>query len=134
MHEIQNHPVPESVKQHALIDNDKYLAMYEASINDPDSFWAEQAEKFLQWDQPWSKVCESNLLEGKASWFVDGKLNASTNCIDRHLATRGDQTAIIWEGDDPSESKNITYKQLHTAVCKLANALKSRGVKKGDRV
>ena len=134
MHEIQNHPVPEGFKQRALIDNDQYQAMYEASINDPDSFWAEQAEKFLQWDQPWSKVCDSNMLEGKANWFVDGKLNASTNCIDRHLATRGDQTAIIWEGDDPSESKNITYKQLHEAVCKLANALRSRGVKKGDRV
>jgi acetyl-CoA synthetase len=134
MHEIQNHPVPESFKQRALIDNDQYQAMYEASINDPDSFWAEQAEKFLQWDQPWSKVCDSDMLEGKANWFVDGKLNASTNCIDRHLATRGDQTAIIWEGDDPSESKNITYKQLHEAVCKLANALRSRGVKKGDRV
>jgi acetyl-CoA synthetase len=134
MHEIQNHPVPEGFKQRALIDNDQYQAMYEASINDPDSFWAEQAEKFLQWDQPWSKVCDSDMLEGKANWFVDGKLNASTNCIDRHLATRGDQTAIIWEGDDPSESKNITYKQLHEAVCKLANALRSRGVKKGDRV
>lgn len=134
MHEIQNHPVPELFKQRALIDNDKYQAMYEASISDPDTFWAEQAEKFLQWDQPWSKVRDNNMLEGKANWFVDGKLNASTNCIDRHLATRGDQTAIIWESDDPGDSKNITYKQLHEAVCKLANALKSRGVKKGDRV
>ncbi|HEC46411.1 MAG TPA: acetate--CoA ligase, partial [Pseudomonas xinjiangensis] len=86
------------------------------------------------WEKPWSKVHESDLTKGEAAWFIDGKLNVSTNCIDRHLSTRGDQTAIIWEGDDPGDAKNISYKQLHEQVCRLANVLKSRGVKKGDRV
>ncbi len=134
MHDIQNHPVPENFKQRALVDEEKYQAMYQASVTDPDAFWAEQAEIFLQWEQRWDKVSDCDLSEGRAAWFVGGKLNASINCIDRHLEGRGDQTAIIWEGDDPADSKEITYRQLHTAVCKLANGLKSRGVKKGDRV
>jgi acetyl-CoA synthetase len=134
MHEIKNHPVADSFKQTALINAEQYAAMYQASIEDPDTFWAEQAEKFLQWEQPWSKVYEGDMAQGRAAWFVDGKLNASTNCIDRHLPQRADQTAIIWEGDDPADSRHITYQQLHEAVCRLANGLKSRGVKKGDRV
>jgi acetyl-CoA synthetase len=134
MLEIKNHPVPDSFAENALIDNEQYLAMYEASIDDPEAFWAEQAEQFLQWDSPWDEVCRYDFDTGDASWFSGAKLNASTNCIDRHLATRGDQTAIIWEGDNPDDSLNITYRQLHQSVCKLANALKSRGVKKGDRV
>ncbi len=134
MHEIKNHPVPESFKAQALIDNDQYLAMYKHSVENPDAFWSEQALKFVQWDQPWSKVCDYDLKEGRAIWFQDAKLNVSTNCLDRHLETRGDQIAIIWEGDDPAESRAITYRELHLAVCRLANALKSRGVRKGDRV
>ena len=134
MHEIKNHPVPESFKAQALIDNDQYLAMYKHSVENPDAFWSEQALKFVQWDQPWSKVSDYDLKEGRAIWFQDAKLNVSTNCLDRHLETRGDQIAIIWEGDDPAESRAITYRELHLAVCRLANALKSRGVRKGDRV
>jgi acetyl-CoA synthetase len=132
--DIKNHAVSEAFAENALIDNDKYLAMYQASIDDPGTFWAEQAEQFLQWDSPWSEVCSYDFTTGDASWFAGAKLNASTNCIDRHLETRGNQTAIIWEGDDPNDSLTISYNELHQAVCKLANGLKSRGVKKGDRV
>ena len=134
MLEIKNHPVSDAFAKNALIDKDKYLAMYQASIDDPNTFWAEQAEQFLQWDSPWSEVCSYDFTTGDATWFKGASLNASTNCIDRHLETRGDQTAIIWEGDDPKDSLTITYSELHQAVCKLANGLKSRGVKKGDRV
>ncbi len=108
--------------------------MYQASIDDPDQFWAEQAEQFLDWDQRWSRVCSYDFKRGEAAWFIDGKLNISSNCIDRHLEKRGEQTAIIWEGDDPQDDTSITYNELHLQVCKLANSLKSRGVKKGDRV
>src|SRR5690554_3834951 len=83
---------------------------------------------------PWSKVHESNMERGEAAWFIDGKLNVSANCIDRHLPTRAEQTAIIWEGDDPGQDRHITYRELHEQVCRLANVLKARGVKKGDRV
>ena len=108
--------------------------MYQASINDPDAFWAEQAAEFLSWDKPWTKVREYDFTKGEAAWFIGGKLNITYNCIDRHLETRANQTAIIWEGDSPDESTNISYQQLHSEVCKLANALKQRGIKKGDRV
>jgi acetyl-CoA synthetase len=92
------------------------------------------AEKFLSWDQPWSEVCSYDFVEGEASWFSGGKLNVSVNCIDRHLPERAEQTAIIWEGDDPADSKHISYAELKDEVCRLANALRARGVKKGDRV
>jgi len=108
--------------------------MYEASIKTPDAFWGEQAKRFLQWSKPWSKVSEWDFPQGKAAWFIDGKLNVSVNCIDRHLPQRANQTAIIWEGDEPGQHKNISYQQLHDNVCKLANTLKARGVKRGDRV
>lgn len=134
MQDIQNHPVPESARKRALIDNDKYQAMYEQSVSDPDGFWAEQAKAFLDWEQPWTTVNKADLKKGETAWFIDGKLNACYNCVDRHLETRGDQTAIIWEGDEPDVDKTITYKELHAEVSKLANALKARGVKKGDRV
>ncbi len=128
------YPVPAEFSAKAHINQQQYQAMYQASIDQPDQFWAQQAEEFLSWDQPWSKVCSYDFKRGEAAWFIDGKLNLSSNCIDRHLATRGEQTAIIWEGDDPEDATNITYNELHAQVCKLANALKSRGVKKGDRV
>src|SRR5690554_6758074 len=108
--------------------------MYEQSVTSPETFWAEQAQKFLTWQKPWSQVSRSDLTKGEVEWFIDGKLNVSVNCIDRHLTTRANQTAIIWEGDNPSESKLITYAELHAQVCRLANALRERGVKKGDRV
>lgn len=127
------HPVPASFKD-AIINNEQYNAMYRHSIEDPDSYWSEQATKFLSWDEPWHTVSNCDLKEGKAEWFAGGKLNVSYNCIDRHLPEKAEQTALIWEGDNPNDSKNITYTELKSQVCKLANALKARGVKKGDRV
>jgi acetyl-CoA synthetase len=134
MSEVHLYPVPESFKSKAAIDLARYKEMYDQSINSPDTFWAEQAKTFLTWQKPWSQVTKSDLRKGEVSWFVDGKLNVSVNCIDRHLSARANQTAIIWEGDDPSEDQFITYQELHDQVCRLANALRERGVKKGDRV
>lgn len=134
MSEFPVHPVPDAWRNSAYINKETYQEMYQRSINDPDAFWAEQAGEFLNWDKRWDKVCEYNMREAQTSWFSGGKLNVTVNCIDRHLATRGDQTAIIWEGDDPGVDKKITYRELHEQVCKLANVLKARGIKKGDRV
>jgi len=134
MSEVHLYPVPESFKSTAAINLARYKEMYDQSINAPDIFWAEQAKTFLTWQQPWSQVTKSDLRKGEVNWFIDGKLNVSVNCIDRHLPARAKQTAIIWEGDDPSEDQFITYQELHDQVCRLANALRERGVKKGDRV
>ncbi len=134
MHGIKNHPVPAELAASAHINRERYDAMYKASVETPDQFWSEQAKQFLQWDQPWNTVREFNFHTGDAKWFAGGKLNVTVNCIDRHLAKRGDQTALIWEGDDPSIDSKITYRQLHESVCRLANVLKQHGVKKGDRV
>ncbi len=134
MSDIKTYPVPQSLQETAHITDEQYQSLYQASINDPDAFWGEQAEKFISWEKTWDKVSEWDFKEGTASWFINAKLNVSVNCIDRHLPERGDQVAIIWEGDDPGEDKKITYKELHTQVCQLANVLKDRGVKKGDRV
>ena len=134
MSEVHLYPVPESFKSKAAINLARYKEMYDQSINAPDIFWAEQAKTFLTWQKPWSQVAKSDLRKGEVSWFIDGKLNVSVNCIDRHLPARANQTAIIWEGDDPSEDQFITYQELHDQVCRLANALRERGVKKGDRV
>lgn len=128
------YPVLDAVKASAHIDPEQYRTLYEQSVNDPDTFWAEQATQFLTWQKPWTNVCESDMHKGIARWFDGGQLNVSENCIDRHLPERANQTAIIWEGDDPSDDQNITYAALHEAVCRLANVLKARGVKKGDRV
>ena len=128
-------PVPEATAKASWCDNDKYLAMYKQSVEDSEGFWGEQAKR-IDWIKPFTKVKDVNLHapDVHIRWFYDGTLNASYNCLDRHLATRGDQTAILWEGDDPKDSKAISYKELHADVCKLANALKSLGIKKGDRV
>ncbi|MEM7027074.1 MAG: acetate--CoA ligase [Pseudomonadota bacterium] len=126
--------VSESIAARAHISKSQYDEMYDRSINDSDNFWAEQAETFLSWDKKWDKVQDWNFDQANIKWFIDGKLNVSYNCLDRHLDTRGDDIAIIWEGDDPEEDKEITYKELHEEVCKFANALKSRGVNRGDRV
>jgi acetyl-CoA synthetase len=133
MSEFPVHPVPANF-QDAHIDAERYKAMYQRSLDDPEGFWGEMAKTFLDWDQPWSKVVSQDFTTGDAQWFAGGKLNVRYNCIDRHLPERADQTALIWEGDDPNESKHISYAQLKDEVCKLANVLKSRGVKKGDRV
>jgi acetyl-CoA synthetase len=120
----------------AYIDDAKYREMYARSVNDPNGFWGDEASKRLDWIKPFTKVENVSFAPGNISikWFEDGVLNAAYNCIDRHLETRGDQVAIIWEGDDPSESKKITYRELHDEVCKMANILRLRDVKKGDRV
>ena len=135
MTDDQIFPVPEAVAKAAWADNAKYLDMYQASIDDPDAFWGEQGKR-MDWIKPYTQVKDVNYTIPGVSikWFADGTLNASANCIDRHLATRADQTAIIWEGDDPNVSKSITYQELHDKVCKFANALKARGVKKGSVV
>ena len=134
MFDITRHPVPDAVRQRAHLNNDDYLRLYQQSIEQPEIFWAEQAKVFLDWSKPWTSVQQGDLLSGQGSWFKGGQLNVSYNCIDRHLEQRGEQIALIWEGDNPSESAHITYNKLHHNVCRLANVLKSRGVKKGDRV
>ncbi len=112
----------------------EYLRLYRESLADPDSFWGEQAKR-IDWIKPYTKVSNASFTGDMAiGWYEDGTLNASYNCIDRHLAKRGDQTAILWEGDDPAEDRRVTYRELHESVCRLANALKAEGVKKGDRV
>ena len=133
-HKIENHNIPDSFQQQAHIKADDYQRLYQQSVSDPDSFWAQQAEEFLSWDKPWQQVCDADFNEGRFSWFDGGKLNVTVNCIDRHLPERAHQTAIIWEGDDPSDEAHITYAELSDRVNKLANVLKERGVKVGDRV
>ena len=134
MSEEKLYPVFAEAAANTHLTEAQYRAMYDASIADPESFWAEQARSFLTWSTPFSSVVESNLREGQAKWFADGSLNVTVNCIDRHLPDRADQAAIIWEGDEPTDSLTITYSELSTRVNVMANILKSRGVKKGDRV
>lgn len=126
--------IPAKFAARAHINTATYEDMYQHSITDPKSFWAEQADTFVSWFKPWDKVLDWDYNKGDIRWFEGGKLNVTYNCIDRHLESRGNQVAIIWEGDDPSVDKKITYRELHEEVCKFANVLKSRGVKKGDRV
>ena len=119
----------------AHVDNARYLEMYKASVGDPGAFWAEHGRR-IDWMTPFTKVKNTSFELGNISikWFEDGRTNVAYNCVDRHLETRGDQTAIVWEGDDPDESKHITYRELHAQVCRMANVLRNRGVSKGDRV
>ncbi len=135
MSEVKLHPVTAEWAEKAWINNASYKELYERSINDPDGFWGEMGKR-LDWIKPYTKVKNTSYDAPDVfiKWFEDGTLNVSVNCIDRHLATRGDQVAIIWEGDDPTDDEQITYKQLHERVCKFANVLKAQGVKKGDRV
>ncbi|HEY4798441.1 MAG TPA: AMP-binding protein, partial [Bacteroidia bacterium] len=113
---------------------EQYQTEYKRSIENPESFWAEQAESFV-WKKKWDKVLEWNFSEPNVKWFIGGKLNITENCLDRHLKERGDQTAILWESNDPNEpSKKISYKELHESVCRFANVLKNNGAKKGDRI
>jgi len=128
-------PVSESVAKQAWADKKKYQAMYRRSVDDPEGFWAEHGKR-IDWFKPYSKIKDTSYdtHDVHIRWFYDGTLNASYNCLDRHLAKRGDQVAILWEGDDPKEDKKITYRELHRDVCKFANVLKSLGAKKGDRI
>ena len=124
----------QSIIDNSNINESEFQAMYEKSIESPDDFWASQAQSYLDWESKWTEVKKTNINKGEVSWFSGGKLNASVNCIDRHLPANKNKIAFIWEGDNPAESKNITYQELHDEVCKFSNVLKLRGVKKGDRV
>ncbi len=126
--------VKPEVADHAHINEDTYSSLYAYSIEQPEAFWAKQAELFLTWDKPWDKVLDYDYPSATIRWFEGGQLNVSYNCLDRHLATRGEQVAIIWEGDNPANDKKITYRELHEQVCKFANVLKAQGVNKGDHV
>lgn len=128
------YPVLEQAKANTQCDNDLYQAMYKQSVENSDEFWAEQAKKHIDWIEPWHTVSDVDYNEAKIKWFEGAQLNVSYNCIDRHLETKGDEVAIIWEGDEVDQDRHITYRELHEEVCKFANLLKARGVKKGDRV
>ena len=131
----ERHPIPAKMTENALINNDQYQVMYTKSITDADSFWREQGKR-LEWIKPYSTVKNTTYEYPNVSikWYEDGVLNVCANCIDRHLESRGDQVAIIWEGDDPQTDAKITYNELYEQVCRLANAYKALGVGKGDRV
>jgi len=128
------YPVQDAVREKAQIKGvEAYSKFYRASTQDPDAFWEEQAKR-LDWFHPHHSVLDYDFRQAHISWFNGGKLNVSYNCLDRHLQTRGDETAIIWESDDPADAKHYSYRELHREVCRVANALKAAGVKKGDRV
>ena len=135
MSEDKIYEVPAEWKQRAYLDDAKYKEMYQRSVSDPNGFWGEQAKR-ITWMKPFTKVKNTSYAPDNVSikWFEDGTLNAAYNCVDRHLKTRAKQTAIIWEGDDPKDSRHITYQELHDEVCRMANILRNRNVKKGDRV
>ena len=127
------YPIMQSDKK-PLINAETYQLMYDDSINNPDDFWAKQAEIFIDWDKKWDKVSDVDFNKGKIAWFEGATLNVSYNCLDRHLPERAEQIAIIWEGDDPNTSESITYKELHQRVCRFSNGMKDLGVKQGDRI
>ena len=127
------YPIMQSNRE-PLINAEQYRSMYQYSIENPDDFWAEQAEKFISWNSKWDRVSDVDFSEGKIAWFEGATLNVSYNCLDRHLPERANQVAIIWEGDDPNSSQSITYQELYEMVCKFANGMKSLGVEKGDRI
>jgi acetyl-CoA synthetase len=135
MSDVKTYEVKEHIGSTALLNEEQYEALYQRSIDDSEGFWAEQGKR-IDWIQPFTQVRDVSFDEHSVdiNWYKDGTLNASANCLDRHLASRGDQTAIIWEGDEPTEDRYITYKELHNEVCQLANALKTQGVRKGDVV
>jgi len=132
----QFYPVPEAVKERALIDEAGYDEVYKRSIEDNEGFWKEQAQQRIDWIKPFTKVKDVSFAKDDLHirWYEDGTLNACYNCVDRHLEAKGDDVAIIWEGDDPTRDLKITYRELHERVCKFANAIKALGAKKGDRV
>ena len=128
------YPISQNMAENAFINERKYQTWYKRSIEDPEGFWGDQAKAHIHWFKPWHRVINCDYAQGRIRWFEGGQTNVSYNCLDRHLSSRGEQTAIIWEGDDPSVDKRLTYRELHTEVCRLANVLKAHGVKKGDRV
>ena len=134
MSEQKRYPVPSAMQARTLMNDADYKRLYAESITDTDNFWDSRGKEFIDWYSPWNKVHSEDLPAGNVSWYEGATLNLSYNCIDRHLPERANQTAIIWEGDSPSEDSTISYQELHSEVCKLANGLRARGVKKGDRV
>ena len=135
VHDIPVYDIPAAVKGQTAIDPETYQHMYERSVQDPEGFWAEQAEQHIDWFQKWDKVLQWDFDKADIQWFLNGKLNVSYNCLDRHVnAGAGDQTALIWQGNNEDESKKISYAEMLEQVCQFANALKALGVKKGDRV
>lgn len=135
MSQLHRHPVPASIAENTLINAEQYQSMYQLSVQDPDAFWGEQG-RILDWIKPYSTVKNTSFAPGdiRIRWYEDGTLNLAANCLDRHLHSRGDHPAIIWEGDDASESKTLTFRELHREVCRFANSLKELGVNKGDVV
>ena len=129
------YPVSKTFELNALVNNDQYDEMYQQSINDPDVFWGKHGKR-IDWIKPYTKVKETSFEAPnvRINWYSDGTLNASANCLDRHLANNGDDIAIIWEGDDAKDQRKVSYKELHHDVCKFANGLKAKGVKRGDIV
>ena len=136
MSDVKTYPVPADFAAQANVSAEQYQEMYKRSVDDPAGFWGEQADQYLTWFKKWDTVLDWSFGQDDLhiNWFKGGTLNVSYNCLDRHLETRGDQVAIIWEADDPNVDRKITYRELHEEVCRFANVLKSRGVKKGDRV
>src|SRR5476649_1344776 len=135
MSQPHTYPIPADIAQRAFITEEIYRQLYQESVNDPTAFWDEHG-KIIDWISPYTQVKNTSFDPGhiRIRWFEDGTLNVSANCLDRHLAERGEQTAIIWEGDNPEESQTLTYRQLHLAVCRFANVLTAPGVVKGDVV
>lgn len=134
MSDIKLYPVTPETAAHSHLSGEAYRTLYRQSVADPETFWAEQARHFLDWSREWNRVMNCDFTSGHIRWFDGGQLNVSFNCLDRHLERRGDQAALLWEGDDPSQQKKITYRELHREVCRFANVLKAQGVRKGDRV
>ena len=131
---MKTYSVSEAKKKNSIISEEDFNTEYQESINNPESFWQKKAEETLDWFSNWDEVTASDLEAGEVAWFKTGKLNACFNCVDRHLENHANKTAIIWEGDDPNDNKEISFQELHKNVCQFANLLKSRNIKKGDRV
>ena len=131
---MKTYSVSEAKKKNSIISEEDFNTEYQESIINPESFWQKKAEETLDWFSNWDEVAVSDLEAGEVAWFKIGKLNACFNCVDRHLETHANKTAIIWEGDDPNDNKEISFQELHKKVCQFANLLKSRNIKKGDRV
>ncbi len=134
MPDVKTYPVTPEQAQRSWLDKEKYLEMYQQSLEDPETFWTEQAKELLDWFTPWEKLHSGDFQSAEVKWFEGAKLNAVYNCLDRHLETIPDKTAIIWEGDEPDQSRDISYRELHEEVSRFANALKGLGIRKGDRV
>ncbi|NVJ65569.1 MAG: acetate--CoA ligase [Gammaproteobacteria bacterium] len=134
MSEVKAYPIRSIPAHTPHIDEERYQQMYQQSIENPERFWTRMANEFVDWFEPWQTLSDVDYTKASIKWFEGAKLNVSYNCIDRHLQDKAEQTAIIWEGDEPNQQKHISYQELHDEVCRFANALKSRGVKKGDRV